>query len=252
MTSIAEWIRPSYLEVETEKLLLSPEMSDVVEAGANICEWTHELTGNETAHVCAEKLEVLEKFFAIPGVFEKAGKFKASWERWENGKDSALPVVESGLLLGNKAAKLAQFTDAIGVVPLKEGLDAAKGSFWGTLGIFETIQVYRNVDAIQTLNGKIKEVADTGEKEILEHRWQITVLSIIRSVNTIAQSLIALVSIFFVSMAHGLLFSPLVFLGLTSTWLTLHFGIHFYEKIVDKWAADRLDQAKGLQVQQKA
>ncbi|MBS0630085.1 MAG: hypothetical protein JSS30_07695 [Verrucomicrobia bacterium] len=247
VSSIADWIRPSYLNLETEKLLASPEMSDVVELGANICEWTHELTGNERAEEIGEKLEVFEKFFAVPGAFEKAGKLKASWERWLDG-GPVTPIVENGLLLTNKVAKSAQFFDATGIAPLKEGLRTAKGFFWGTLGIFDSIQVVKSISEAGKLDKQIKETADREEKTIIEHRWQIAFLNVIKSVNTIAQSVIALISIFFVSLAQGIIFSPIVFLGLTSTWLALNFGVHFYDKIVDQWDVERKARAKAPQI----
>ncbi len=246
--TVTEWLRPGFFSIETDKLLNSPEMADVVELGANICEWTHELTGNEQAEQIGETFETFEKFFAVPGAFEKAGKLKASWERWLDGRDAFTPIVENGLLLTNKVAKGFQFFNAIDVIQLKEGVKTARGVFWGTLGVFDSIQVVKSIHEAGRLGKKIKETTDVEKKEIREHRWQIAALNVVKSVNVIAQAIIALISILFVSLAQGIIFSPVVFMGLTSSWLALNFGLHFYDKIVDQWDAERKARALAPQV----
>lgn len=236
-STIADWLRPSYLNEETEKLLNSPEIADVVEAGANICEWTHELTGSEYAHETGETLETLEQVCAIPAFFEKLGGLKNSWTKWDSGKGKFTRVVQNGLMVANKAAKSSFFFNSIDLIQLKDNMKIARGVFWSTLGVVDSISVWDSIQEVKKLDEQIKETTNGEEKNILGHRWNIAALNIVKSVNCIAQAAIALVSILFVSLAHGIIFSPLVFLGLTSSWLILNFGTHFYDKMVDKWAA---------------
>ncbi len=235
---ITDWLRPSYLNVETEELLNSPEIADVVEAGANICEWTHVLTGNEYAHETGETLETLEQVCALPAFFEKLGGLKSSWTKWHQGTGRFTKVAQNGLMVANKAVKSSFFFNSIDLIQLKD-TKIARGVFWSTLGVVDTISVWDSIQEVKKLDEKIKETTNGEEKGILGHRWNIAALNIVKSVNCIAQAAIALVSILFVSVAHGIIFSPLVFLGLTSSWLMLNFGTHFYDKMVDKWDADR-------------
>lgn len=243
---IVDLLRPSYLNEETEKLLNSPEIADVVEAGANICEWTHELTGNEYAHETGETLETLEQICAIPAVFEKWGGLKTSWRKWDQGTGRFTKVVQNGLMVANKAAKSTFFFNSIDLIQLKDNMKIARGIFWSTLGVVDSISVWDSIQEVKKLDEQIKETTNGEKKGILGHRWNIAALNIVKSVNCIAQAAIALVSILFVSLAHGIIFSPLVFLGLTSSWLMLNFGTHFYDKMVDKWDADRKANALTL------
>lgn len=237
---ITDWLTPSYFNIETEKLLNSPEIADVVEAGANICEWTHELTGSEYAHETGETLEILEQACALPAFFEKLGSLRNNWSKWELGTGKLTKVVQSGLMVANKAAKSSIFLNSVDVFHLKGNMSMVRGVFWSTLGIFDSINVVEVIQEVTELDKQIKETTNTEKREILGHRWQIAALNVVKSVNCIAQACIALIGIFFVSLAHGVIFSPLVFLGLTSSWLILNFGTHFYEKIVNKWDAERI------------
>jgi hypothetical protein len=236
---IVDWLKPSYLNLETQELLSSSEIADVVEAGANICEWTHVLTGSEYAHDTAEKLETLEQVCALPAFVEKLGGLKNSWTKWDWGQGTGkfTKVVQNGLMVVNKGAKSSFFFNSIDLIPLKDNLKVAKGIFWSTLGVVDSISVFDSFQEMNKLDGEINKTRNAEWKSILGHRWTIAALNIAKSVNCIAQAAIALVSILFVSLAHGIIFSPLVFLGLTSSWLILNFGTHFYEKIVDRWAA---------------
>ena len=232
-TAGTSWSTPGFFIKETAELL-KKETGDCVEAAITTLQWVNKATGNEAALEAADKLEILELAFALPGVVEKIGDIKANVEKGKN-----LKAAQSGLLLGVKAAKSAKFFNSIDVIALKDHLKTANGIFWGCLGAFDAINIPLYVIEAGELNKQYNTAKKDEDKSIINHRFWIACLNVAKSVNCVAQACIALVSILFVSLAHGLIFNPLVFLSLTTSWLILNFGIHYYEKFVDKWADEQ-------------
>jgi hypothetical protein len=240
VSTLTKWLEPSEFNKQTVHLLKSPEISDVVEGVIVGLQWFNTATGSEKAHHAAEKFEVLEEACALPAIPEKIGAVKTHLEEGEN-----LKAFQSGLLLGTKVAKSAKFFNSIDVFPLGEHLKTANAAFWGFLGVFDSINIVGSVKEAHELN-KSYNSAKEADKSIIGHRFWIACLNVVKAVNCVAQACIALVAIFFASIATGIIFNPLVFLGLTTSWLTLNFGIHYYEKFVDKWEKEAKDAPKAL------
>lgn len=240
VSTLIKWLEPSEFNKQTVSLLKSPEISDVVETAIVGLQWFNTATGSERAHDAAEGFEILEEACALPALPEKIGAVKTHLEEGEN-----LKAFQSGLLLGTKAAKSAKFFNSINVLPLGEHLKTANGVFWGCLGLFDSINIVGSVKEAHELNKNYNSAKDA-DKSILNHRFWIACLNVVKAVNCVAQACIALVAILFTSIATGIIFNPLVFLALTTSWLTLNFGIHYYEKFVDKWEKEAKDAAKAL------
>lgn len=225
----AGWGNTGYFLEETKDLLTKCDgIGDVCDLVANISEWTHEATGSEKAHQVGATFEVAETAFAAPGLVEQGyntGKHLVDGEYTK--------AFQSGLLVGVKGAKTAKFFNSAGL-PLLENLKIANGVMWSCLGVFDLFNIYGNVKEAHELNKKYNSATEA-DKSLLNHRFWIACLSVVKAVNCVAQACIALVGILFASIATGIIFNPLVFLALTTTWLTLNFGIHYYEKFVDKW-----------------
>lgn len=234
---LVDILRPSFFNKETEEVLRL-EADDVAEVGVTAFEWAHVFTGSEYAHESAETLETVEQVLALPAFVKRVGDTRNSFVQWQEGTGKFTEVVQNGLMTVNKAAKSSFFFNSIDLIQLKDNLKVARGIFWSTLGVVDTIEVVANVSKLGALNDQYSKTTNAEEKNILNHRWYLTGLNIVKSVNCIAQAAIALVSILFVSLAHGIIFSPIVFLGLTTSWLILNFGTHFYGKFIKKWAAE--------------
>jgi len=238
VSTLTKWLEPSEFNKQTVHLFKSPEISDLVETVITGLNWVHAATGSQNAHDTAEGFEVLEEACALPAIPEKIGAVKTHLEEGEN-----LKAFQSGLLLGTKVAKSAKFFNSIDVMPLGEHLKTANGVFWGCLGVFDSINIIGSVNEAHELNKKYNSATEA-DKSILNHRFWIACLNVVKAVNCVAQACIALVGILFTSIATGIIFNPLVFLALTTSWLTLNFGIHYYEKFVDKWENEANKAAK--------
>lgn len=243
-SSVIDFLRPSVITNETGKLLSSgPGVDDCLEAVINGLEWMAHF-GNESVEDAKEDLEVINQGLAVPGFIGSVGNLKEKFSAWYNRDGKIINVFDGALKTVNKGAKSSFFFDSINLISLKESMQVAKGIFWGSLFCMETISAVEQAQEARAHSDKAQGTTNRDKKGILEHRVQIAYLNVLKAVNSIALASIALVSILFASLAQGFIFSPVVFLSLTSTWLVLTFVTHFYEKLADSWDRERKDNAK--------
>ena len=187
-----------------------------------------------TAHV--ETVETISSGLAIPNFFFNLGRLRDTYQFHEGGPGVSREAVKKALLTASAAGESVQFFDTIQVVALsKEALKSAKSVFWGALLGFDLMNIFDGIRNAETLEADLKSALNPVDKEILQHRINHNFLSIAQSATLVAMASIALVSILFVSLAQGILFSPIVFLSLSSAWIILNYTTYFYGKMIDRW-----------------
>lgn len=249
-TRCVDYLQPGPIADQTVKTLSSLDgIEEVTEAVSNGSEWIHRWTGNETAGKTVEVFERINLGLSIPGFISSIGKlrdaFRAYWVADNKVKQDEVfsqtaeeKVAQVGLGTLNKAAKSGMFFNEINFLSLKQGLQVLKTAFWGSLFFIDVLAGVKQYRKANNFAKAAKEEVNIAKRGILEHRVKIAILKVIKSVNSIALASISLVSIVFASLAKGFIFSPVVFLSLSSTWLILHYFSTFYKTMVEGWVED--------------
>lgn len=207
---------------------------DLIETVMNGCDWMAHLGINKKiAGETSATLEPIKNMFSGLGFLSHLNALRDQYRiseqkntgEWKKGvfKDVTLGVAD--------AADAAMFFHNTGVYVFKEGLKSIKTAFWVALGAFDLVNLYNGTDKIKDLRAQLDSAGDL-QREIVQSRINLTYLSMIQSATTVAMASICLVSLLFASLAQGVLFNPVVMLGLSSAWLVLNFVNYFYDKII--------------------
>lgn len=208
---------------------------DTLDAVINACDWAahlgiHKKLANETAAT----LNPLKQGFSFFGFFEQVNSLRDVYRLYAKGEGSetAKKAYDHSLIAINNASEAAMCLDATGLYRFKEGMKAIKTTFWSTILLLDTVGFAYDVGQIDNLRQKRDGAKIPEFKEVIDQKISNLSLGMLKRVTTLAMACIALVSILFASLAQGFLFNPVVMLGLSSAFLTLHFVTTFYDKII--------------------
>lgn len=188
-----------------------------------------------------ETLDTINAGLAIPSFLSLLADLRTKIQGVKRSDDPLLKrkLVETSLLATVSGTESALFLDTIKIRPLNEMLNGVKGAFWGSLLLFSGMNIFEGISNAETLDAAWSKAHASQKsfekKEIIQHRIRCNFLTIAKHVTTVAMAAIALVSIFFASIAQGVLFSPLTFFALSTSWVVLNFTTYFYEKMIDRW-----------------
>ncbi|NGX26863.1 MAG: hypothetical protein K940chlam6_00789 [Chlamydiae bacterium] len=241
-SSLADWIKPGPFSTDVKKYVSERENAkDALEGVINIFDWMAHLGySKEFAEAASGQLDPIKKTLAIPGFVEALGDMRDKWHILNNSddQDAFTNLTTSTAVATLNLSESAMAVDAWGIYPLKEGLKAAKTGFWASAGLLDGISFFRELSKAEHLRKKVDGVIDPELKNIYQHRIQLCYLNVLKATTTLAMASIALISLLFASLAHGFLFSPVVFLTLCSAWLILTYTTYFYGKMIDRWEND--------------
>lgn len=235
---LGEWIDPrSYPVLGDVKDFVgnSSGVKDAMDGVITVCDWVNYFEHDDRGVAAA--LEPIKSTLAVPQFIENCGKMRERWRiLWQadNTQEAAIDFTSS------VAATTTSFCESViagnswGVYSLKEGLQAARTAFWSSIAVGDAIYFFDKINQVSNLQERIENVSGAAQKNILNHRIQLGYLNILRSVTMLAMCLISLTSLVFASLAQGFLFSPVVFLTLSSAWLILRYGTHFYKRWIDR------------------
>jgi hypothetical protein len=246
-SSIPGWIEPSALAIDVKDYVKSRSgAKDTLEGVITVFDWMSTLGWHKDfANHASSQLEPIKQGLAIPGFLEALGDVRNKWHvmNHTDDRDATLNFTTSTAVASLNFCESAMALDSWGVISLKEGMKAAKTGFWASIGFLDVVSFFKGLGNVTTLRDRIDRVEDAGKKNILQHRLQHSFMSVLKATCTIAMAGIALTSLLFASIAHGFLFSPIVFLSLASAWLVLEYTTHFYGKMIDRWTT-RLHQGQ--------
>ncbi len=238
-SSIAEWIRPGPIWTDAAKYVKTLDgAKDTLEGFINIVDWMAHLGfEKEFAETASHDLEPIKQTLAIPGFIESLGTMKDKWSVWNNSDDlDAFTDLTTSVAVSTlKFSESAMVVDSWGIYALKDWMRAAKTGFWASAGLIDGINFCREISKAENLQKDVEGIHSPEKKNVWQHKIYLCYLNVIKATTTIAMATIALISLFFASVAHGFLFSPGVFLTLTSAWLILTYATHFYGKMIDRW-----------------
>lgn len=208
---------------------------DIIEAVCNACDWMVHLNFNRgIALATSTTLEPIGRTFSAIGLLEHMNGLRDQLRvsHVKDGEKLKKDVFHHVTLGIAKAADTARLIHDSGIYVFKQGLNSIKTAFWASLGIFDTVGIYTKAGELQEYKAELAEFEGTEAEGILQSRINLTYLQILQSVTLVAMAAISLVSLVFGSMAQGVLFSPVVMLGLSSSWLILNFVNYFYDRII--------------------
>ena len=188
----------------------------------------------EIANKTGKTLDTVKSAFAVPAMFIHLNDVRRNYQFYSetDDPDASRLLFNSSMNLANAGGESAICAHSLGA-NLGRGLKAAKSIFWGSLFFLDLVEGYRQYGLIEELRGRMEKAKDAGIKSLIDHKLKLTYLNILKSVTTIAMAVIALTSIFFASIAQGFIFSPVVFLGLTTAWVVLAIITYFYERVIE-------------------
>lgn len=211
---------------------------DIIEAVCNACDWMVHLNFNRSiALETSTTLEPIGRTFSAIGLLEHMNGLRDQLRvsHVKDGEKLKKDVFRHVTLGIANAADTARLIHDSGIYVFKQGLNSIKTAFWASLGIFDTVGIYTKAGEIQEYKAELagfEGFEGTEAEGILQSRINLTYLQILQSVTLVAMAAISLVSLVFGSMAQGVLFSPVVMLGLSSSWLILNFVNCFYDRII--------------------
>lgn len=215
----------------------------ILESIINICDWMSHLGygGNRSSRISKE-LEKLNDTLAAPGVISSLGNMRDKWRllNTTDNPNAFTKFIKSIAGVTLDLSKTAKAMNEWGIYTLKEGLFKVKTTFWTSIGCIEGIDLFKKMDTLTRLTKQADVATSPEEKNVCEHKIQLTYLYIIKATVSIAMAMIALTSLLFASLAQGFLFSPVVFLTLTSAYLVLTYVTYFYKKMITQWDEELL------------
>ncbi|MDN3507135.1 MAG: hypothetical protein P0S96_07900 [Simkaniaceae bacterium] len=236
---LASWVQPSHIATDV-KQYLKEETKDSLEGVINIFEWMAHLGWNKDfAEKATGQLEPIKQTLAIPGFVSALGNMSDKWHilNHTDEPDAAVNFSKSVALTTLNLCESAMCGDSWGVYSLKEGMKAAKTGFWASAGFLDAVSFFKELNKAGYLQKKVEHVSSSAVKNVVQHKIQLCYLNVLKATTTIAMAAIALTSLLFASLAHGFLFTPVVFLSLASAWLVLTYATHFYGNMIDRWEA---------------
>lgn len=238
------WMRPSPF-INDLNDFFNPSVNgvggvqDTCEAIGNCFDWMAHLKINqEFANRASGTASIASDSLAIPAFLGNLGALKNSVLKYTNSDDSAAAtqVVDHTLLVGVHGAKSSFALDALGIVSLKDVMKGIKTAFWCCLIALDSRGLYNEIGEAKLLQKNLDATHDPKLTRIYEHKIQNSYLKILQhAVIAVAIAPLCLISILFASIAHGVLFHPVVMLSLTSIWCALNFATYFYGKAIDRW-----------------
>lgn len=239
---LAEWIKPGdgVLTDFVNFFKKRDNAKDGIETVINVCDWMYYLGyQKDFVDTIRNDLDPVKQMLAVPAFIESLGIMRDKYRILTHSDDQASATVDFAQSVAGSSFALSESAiagDSWNIYELgKEGLKAARTVFWGALAVIVGIDFYRDVDALNLLNKELEVIPTGGRKELLEHKVQKGYLSVLKSVTLLAMCFIALTSLLFASLAQGFLFSPVVFMTLSSAWLILNYTTYFYGKMIDRW-----------------
>jgi|GEM_PF-3427170 len=241
-STLAGWVQPSHFATDVKEYVKDPDgAKDTLEGFINVFDWMSQLGFHKDfADKASAQLDPMKQTLAIPGFVAALGNMRDKWHILNHTDESEATVnfSTSVAVTTLNLCESAMCGDSWGVYSLQEGMKAAKTGFWASAGFLDTVSFFRELNKAGHLQKKIEHVPNSANKNVIQHKIQHCYLNVLKATATIAMSAIALTSLLFASLAHGFLFSPIVFLSLASAWLILTYTTHFYGKMIDRWEAD--------------
>lgn len=239
ISGLADWIRPSAFAKDLEGYITTRDgAKDTLEGVINVFDWMKQLGfSKEFSKNASDQLEPVKQTLAIPGFVVSLGNVREKWHALNktDDKNAFTDFTQSVAISTLNLSESAMAADSWGVVSLKEGMKSVKTTFWSAIGLIDGIDFFREISKAEILQKEMDEIIDEGRKNIWSHKIQNCYLKVLKSVIMIAMASISLVTLLFASLAHGFLFSPVVFLSLSSAWLVLTYVTHFYGKTIEHW-----------------
>lgn len=241
-TTLAGWIDPWPITKDAVEYVKT-ETKDTLEGFINVFDWMAHLGWNKDfAEKASGQLEPIKQTLAIPGFVSALGNMRDKWHilNHTDEPDAAVNFSTSVAVTSLNLCESAMCGDSWGIYSLKEGMKAAKTGFWASAGFLDTVNFFQELNQAGKLQKEIEHLPNSAAKNIVQHKIQLCYLNVLKATSTIAMAAIALTSLLFASIAHGFLFSPVVFLSLTSAWLILTYATHFYGNIIERWRKEAL------------
>lgn len=212
-------------------------IKDSLEAMITVDEWLAHL--GHTDGEFSNHLDPIKKTLAFPQLVGALAAMRDRWHVLNHSDDPNAPTdfAQSLALTTFHTSEVALAADAWGIHSFKEGLKAIQTTFWSALGVMEGIEFFKEMNRAQELQGKVEKVKHSQKRELLQSKVQLCYLNVLMHVTVLAMAAIALTSLLFASIAHGILFSPVAFLSLTSTWLALNYITYFYSRVIERQEA---------------
>lgn len=238
---LGQWVKPGDgIWTDTVELLKTRDgKKDAIEATINICDWMHYLGYHEEfVETIRKDLEPVKKAFAIPAFVVSLGELRDKWHIFNHSDDKSKPSVDLVNSMASTTFSLSESAiagDSWGLYELGEGMKSARTVFWSSLSIMMGIELFREADSVRFLNRELTSIEQPDKKNLQEHKIQNGYLRVIKTVTLLAMCAISLTSLLFASLAHGFLFSSVLFMTLSSAWIILNYTTYFYGKMIGRW-----------------
>lgn len=240
-SAVNEWVvRPGHFNKTTEKLFTSgrdvKDVIDFVSTGLkwfpyfNMSDQTLDFANKTRGDLdpIAQGLSVFSFFSDLNGVRRSIGHYFSS-----DDTDAGRKLFNSTMCAVNSGSESSMFLDTINIVPLKEGMKAVSGAFWGSAALLSGVDYFYQIGQIEHLSKEIETESDDDIKAVRQDELGLSYLKIVKNITTVALASIILVSLVFAGVASYMLFSPVVQLGLSTTWFVLQFVCYYYQSVID-------------------
>lgn len=190
----------------------------------------------EFASRAVSELEPVKMMFAVPAFFKHANALRRNYQTMAKSDEWDLhEVSENALSLTTAGSESALCLDALRLIDLKESMNLAKGLFWSSIGLLDGVGSLYETAKIDDLHARLKELEKNPNADaqfLYKSRLNFSYLKVVKQITSVAIAAISLISIFFASLAQGIIFSPITFLSLCSLGTALHILLYFYEKAI--------------------
>lgn len=242
VSAVNNWVvRPGHFNEETARLFSTPrDLKDVIDAVQTGLKWFPYFDVSQSTLDFGQKvrneLGPISGGIAFFSLFSDLNDVRRKISHYfgSDDSDAGRKVFNSAMCAVNSGSESAMFLDTIKIVPLSEGMKSvAAGGYWGAAGLLCAVDFFFQIGQVEHLNEAIKNEKDEKIKAVRQDELGLAYFKIVKNICTVALASIILVSLVFAGVTSCLLFSPVVQLGISTTWFVLHFITYYYASAID-------------------